>query len=516
MHFVELLARRLLLFLCALFFVFACRDTSILEVIDEPDYINVRDASENTIDPNKDSHRHRVKLDIDGCKNLETSVQRVNVPLLKSNRTFEFNLNKSSDWNELQELIVKLNKKYYNSGVKTKIKLISSNKDSIFSIHNTLRVLDGVLLDGSGLNFSLDSNVLFLFDLNSNTAIENMDLLVNDNVKYGIVRVSKNSQNIRIQNNTFVGTTSDEVLKKVRKTNYPGIDISSNVTGLIIDGNVFNAIPTAVTFRQDGLKDLLISNNILKKWSLRGFYFVANKANDSDSIRIVGNKFYRPALSHIKQPIAFQKKKGSSSVIRNVNILGNIVLGSGEPFLSKKENGKSRLEMRSSNHATADAISLHAVDGFNIAENCIQDVGEVGINASRGAKNGSIGNNVIINSDAAAINVGIFKDPMPPKNIKIYGNRILQPAMNLAGDIPARARAGILVSFSDQIEIKENFIKQPNNHFCADGVSVRSVLSGIRLAKVSNVSIDESNIFELPDAVQSIDKSNHFNRESCL
>lgn len=318
-----------------------------------------------------------------------------------------------------------------------------------------------------------------------------------------IVQVSKRVQGVRIYNNLFVdeyGEGRREESGNLDGT--PAVDIQDLTRDVVVDSNTFQHVTFAVKSRLAWSRNVIISRNNVHNWRAKAFWFSGGVIDGTDhaalELSILQNSIAPPKLNGgIRQPINVSTLDETSSA-RKTTIQFNKVIGLGIAHIAEFDpNG-----IKINSGGTADMISVHNTDEFLIDSNCVYKGGEVGINASLGARRGIISNNLVVQSDLAGINIGIGQEDKPqPSNILVKNNVVIDAGRDRANEhTRANQRhhiAGIHVENASGITISENLITSTDSGTSAPP----KPYFGISIRRGTRVSIPDDNRFRLPAGI---------------
>jgi parallel beta-helix repeat protein len=208
-----------------------------------------------------------------------------------------------------------------------------------------------------------------------------------------------------------------------------GIDTSTGVTDVLIEGNTFDGCKNPIRLNQGPLRVHIINNRMIN-WTQRGVYVPSDGTYAVNGLWITGNRISDlSAGGTVRQPIAI------AGVIANPNIgvfiEGNHVIGPAAAFTA------------ASNPGTADQISVYGCRGFHVRGNTSTDGGDMGITIVD-SEQGEVSGNVCLRNDVAGIDFG-DTGSLTARQITVTGNTCMNNGQNRNADRTNAGRAGIRV-----------------------------------------------------------------------
>lgn len=180
---------------------------------------------------------------------------------------------------------------------------------------------------------------------------------------------------------------------------------------------------------------------VFRDWTSRAIYVLGSAAGAASNVTITGSRFYPPnalaGAAQSRQPITFESVNAAPFL--NVVVDNNLAVGTGtshDPTSAQQAAGVQ--------WGTADLISLHHCDGFQVTRNRCTDSGDVGITIALSCANGVVANNICLRSDSAGISAGSSSGWI--RNVAINGNTCMDNGQNRASDGPAYANCGININ----------------------------------------------------------------------
>jgi len=347
-----------------------------------------------------------------------------------------------------------------------------------FSIERTLTIGDGVILQGTTDNHTIlptstfNSGYLVAFEENTaGSGINNIKLETRYKAKSGAVLVGEGANSIFIYDNTFIDEIADGSGRKDEKGAGTGISmvrVGKNAQSIFIDGNFFLHVPTAISLLDGGASNVHITHNTISQWRQRAIYMrTLENADAITDIFINHNRINEPKIGQVRQPVA--SHSANDVFFERINVNFNNVYSPDKPHIWEYETDALGNTIRNTmlNNATADALSLHQTDGFNMIGNCIFNAGEVGITIARKSKNGTVANNYILGADTGAIAIGATPNDLSEltQNVTVTSNIIVNAGRNRDNSLGRWARTALASTNAQNIYYNGNNIIETHSRY---------------------------------------------------
>jgi|GEM_PF-4191278 len=320
-------------------------------------------------------------------------------------------------------------------------------------LSRSLKIGSGVYLHGPEPGFVLiagaefqQNNGAYLIEFSNGTklaGLHNIKLITNYKARLGAVYVGNDTETIYIYDNTFLEETADGSGRRDEKGPGTGIwmvRMGARVKRLFIDGNYFLHVPTGIFCPADS-QFLHVTHNVFSEWRQRAIYLRNPAGGSIQDVHITHNQINPPKIGAIRQPIALQSLD-LDSAFQRINVNYNSFYSPDLPYITEFRDG---VRYTMSNNATADVISLHVVDGFQVIGNAIYQAGEVGITLALTTRNGTAAYNYIEGADTSAFSVGSSPNNLDyaVSNINLLSNTMVNPGRNRDNSLRPEYRSGI-------------------------------------------------------------------------
>ena len=385
---------------------------------------------------------------------------------------------------------------------------------SVYPISNTLRISSGVILDGRGRRIvatpSFDrAHLISISDNSFRSGVIDTEIYTNYRADISAVSVGANARVVFIYDNKFVDETFNDP-RVLQEGNGTGIAMVSAVRPgiryLYIDGNFFLHVPTGVRIGTNPMSNIIVSNNIINQWRVRGISIKGAPSGSIEHIRIIHNRINPPKNGGVRQPIAIQRSSDDSfNYINHVHVNYNRIYNHDEPhiFEYRTDGQGERFKHTILNNASTDSISLHQVINFQVVGNCIINSGEVGITIARRSTSGIVAFNYIYGADTVGIAVG--SSPRSPEelvtDISAHSNTIVNPGSNRDNSLPTWARSGIAFINSSHNVANNNTIIENRTRYARDGTPLTQGFAFYEFS-ANNITYGNSNTLRAPAHVQ--------------
>lgn len=262
------------------------------------------------------------------------------------------------------------------------------------------------------------------------------DLLVDANglVRTAVVTASPGSASFTLTNVRITNTTG---------TRPPaGVDARLGVRGLTIDGCTIRHTDVGVRLPYDPYNTRIVDTTFLD-WTERAVWVRSDADHAANILLIEGCWIGAPARGgSVRQPIQINGDDGR--VIRQVTIRGNTVTGAGTDYYDARTPG------------TADLISLHRCDDFEVSGNVVRNGGDVGITVSQQSRNGVVAGNTCASNFGPGISIGSGTSTFV-SNIQVLDNRCVDNGRLSPYDrTKDHGRTGIIVRRGKQVKLERN------------------------------------------------------------
>lgn len=265
------------------------------------------------------------------------------------------------------------------------------------------------------------------------TGLENIDLHGFGLVTGALLQISDGSHDLTVLRCMLRGGTSSPVA---------GVDVRDRVQRLTIDRSTLTDVQTAVRIAHPA-DTVQVHGCRFERWTERAIWIRGTAAGAPQNLTIRDNAIGPHAPGgRVRQPI--QINGDDRAPIRSVVIAGNRVTGSGTDYADPASPG------------TADLISLHRCDGFEVTDNVAQDGGEVGITVAQQCRNGTVTGNICRRNGSSGIALGSQQSAFVD-TIAVNSNVCQDNGRPGHGDhTPDWARAGIVVERARGITMRDN------------------------------------------------------------
>jgi hypothetical protein len=338
----------------------------------------------------------------------------------------------------------------YIASSRTKTQLVAlPTSISILVLSHRLTIPSGVILTGSGsqrltpgTSFT-DAYLAAIANNSTGAGIHGVVIDTATRTTAGGLYVGDGSRNVFVYDNTFIDEPNN--IATGSGTGIYMVDLGPGSSNVFIDGNTFNHVPQGIASRIGDVTSIRITHNHFTNWREHAVFFI-NRSASSD-ISVNWNDIREPKIGRVRQPIAFQTGV-NEALFQRVNASYNTIYSPDVPHIMERytpDGSTTPVTNSMSNNATADVISLHATDGFQVVGNCIFNAGEVGITIAVKSKNGTVANNYIEGADTSAIAIGSSplnngtsgRPNWVTTNVNVLNNIIIDPARNRANDLHA-------------------------------------------------------------------------------
>jgi polygalacturonase len=250
-----------------------------------------------------------------------------------------------------------------------------------------------------------------------------------------------------------------------------GVEVGPNCAEFEISGCTFDGFTTAILINS-GASVVTVSKGVFSQWSERAIAVRGTREGASKTIWILDNEVKPNAgAGDIRQPIRFAGIQGTP--FTDIHVNGNTVTGSGRDDKATTDPG------------TADQISLHHCESFEVRNNVSKAGGEVGITIARSCRDGVVAGNTCEGNDSAGMAIGSMS-AAGVRNIMIEDNVLIGNGVNSGGHVPERARCGIAVRNSASIGLRRNrFEAGPGD----------TQVFGVTVGASDDVAVDADNAF---------------------
>jgi hypothetical protein len=319
---------------------------------------------------------------------------------------------------------------------------------------------------------------------------------IQDNYR-SLVRIQENSKKVFILNNTLVHENTLDTRSEAGNLDLvAAVDLDNNNENVYIDGNTIFHTSLGVRSKDRSVSNVFVRRNTISKWRAKAIFFSAGfdrsgVARIPRKIFIDQNLILPAKLGEAKQPINVTSTftvgaEASALSPVDINVRFNKIVSSGIPHIRDVEST-----------GTADNISLHQTDTFQIRGNCVYNSGELGINASFYCRNGVISENLVVGADMPGINIGKRDQPQRAEKIVIRDNVIINSGRDRSDQFVNRdhARSGIFLVSAQDVTINGNRIEDLK----ANGEVATSpqIANGIYHYRSANITITSTNSFKL-------------------
>lgn len=241
--------------------------------------------------------------------------------------------------------------------------------------------------------------------------------------------------------------------------------------------NKFSNIATPIQVTGE-TPDVTIDLNEIRDWTGRGMYILGTSTAAASNLTITRNRIYPLSIAALstqpRQPITFQGDDNHPFTAVKVNY--NIVRSPGVSH----DPTAAQLTASGGQYGTADNISLHQCDGFELIGNHSYDGGDVGIVAAVQCRNGVVAGNVCLRNDSAGICVGSSNSSWT-RDVSITGNTCMNNGQNRAADGPDWASNGINLQVCDGVIVEGNR--------CGDTQATKTQQYGMAIQNSPDVTI---------------------------
>lgn len=249
-----------------------------------------------------------------------------------------------------------------------------------------------------------------------------------------MVQISQKSARVLIQGCHFVSN--------LQTSHHTALQTGLGTRHLNIEACSFAGFRTAVLLNDDPA-GVTISKSTFTQWADRAIWVRSNDDRAASSIEILGNTIWPPDPSGtVRQPI--QINGADSRPVRNVRISSNHVRGTA--VYHKDPVGRG----------SADLISLHRCQNFEVSENICLAGGDVGITVARQSSNGVVEKNQCLRNASAGISIGSAQTSYT-SNVIVRDNLCMDNGRaGSTATTPPRARVGINVYHGSNIKLLDN------------------------------------------------------------
>lgn len=266
----------------------------------------------------------------------------------------------------------------------------------------------------------------------NNFVFENLTIDPNGLVTSAAMRAATGTTNFTVRRCTF--ETSAPLGASVNM-----YDTQAGTTDLLIEDCWFKNCKDNIRINQ-GPQRVTIRRNLFTGWAERCIYILGSTTEGIADLTVEYN-FCRDGDSTgaVRQPITIQGF--DSALHKRVKVNFNTVIG----------NGTSH----GAGTGTADQISLHRCEDFEVIGNISVDGGEVGITVAQQCRRGVVANNVVTGSDGVGIAFGSGSS-LSTDDIAVTGNTVMNNGHNDAADTSAAGLVGIYFYHASNITVTGN------------------------------------------------------------
>jgi len=445
-------------------------------------------------------------------KNTTTST-RPKIPLYGTTAVADFNEDGVLDGLDIQRAIDRAQSRQANQGGGMQ-RVLLVEQDRPYLINESIILPSRVFLDGNGqrllVNRSADLNDVIRVEQDAVSAgIYDVTIHANEAVLpghaipgLGIINILPGASGIFIYDNLLVNDRVENRDSIGNTTAATGVNVGNDNSRIYIDGNIFSHVPSGIRISGDNASRIRVTHNIFDNWRVRAIYVRGSDRPHHDLV-FAHNRILEPKVGTVRQPIAFHAGKTGANYLPtyNVRINDNYLRGDDVPHVAERilQPDGTTQRVTTSTNGTADMISLHNVENFNIARNCLLNPGESGIIVTNGSKDGVIINNYVENADTTAIGIGANLGGAA-KNIEIKSNHLLNPGRNRDQHSSRWAFAGITVIKGEEIEYSRNRIIETKRLLNDEGEAY-TLAYGVSVWANSDAEVTEQvpNVYDFVD-----------------
>lgn len=321
----------------------------------------------------------------------------------------------------------------------------------VYNYAGSLALTAAVVLDGGGAA-----------TLKQTTSTVNwIDMPATGGALRGLTLDANNLATARIVTAKIDGVVEGCVLKNI--TNISGVAVRIFApTGTTIRNNIFDNVATAVYIT--GGTNVTIQGNWIKNWIQRAIYVPTTASAATDYLSIIGNRITDMAAGgDVRQPISFQGSASRPNTFVRIN--DNVIVGPNKGYTA-------------ADPGTADQISLHTTNGFQIVGNTSVYGGDLGINLSVSCFDGVVANNVCMYNENSGINCGDVTNA-PVGRLAVTGNTCVNNGLTRVGTPPQSS--GIRLFHASNIAVAGNSL--------GDDQTVHTQAYGLAVLTCDNVSV---------------------------
>jgi hypothetical protein len=216
-----------------------------------------------------------------------------------------------------------------------------------------------------------------------------------------------------------------------------------------------------------------IRNSIFKQWAERAIWIRSDDDGAASNVDIIGNTIWPPDPSGtVRQPI--QINGTDNKPIRNIRINLNHVRGTAVSHKDPVGRG------------SADLISLHRCQEFEVVGNVCVASGDVGITVARQSSNGVVARNQCLRNASAGISIGSAESEYT-SDVLVKDNECLDNGRaDASNSTPERARVGINIYHGSNIRVV--------NNRCGNTGKGKTQLYGITIVASSGVAMEGNSL----------------------
>ncbi len=221
-----------------------------------------------------------------------------------------------------------------------------------------------------------------------------------------------------------------------------GFECSPRTRNVTIRGSILQDFRTCIRINQCD-STITVDSCTMRGWSDRAITVRGTAAAAPTGVWITKNTIEPNAPGGIsRQAIAFSNDHGKR--FEDVHVNGNTVTGAG---VDDKDPSRA---------GSADLVSLHQCEGFEVKNNVVTGSGEVGITISQGSNHGVVSGNTCKGNDTGGITIGSASSS-DVSDIVVEGNTCVNNGRDYGGEPGADwAKSGIIVYEADRVTVRGN------------------------------------------------------------
>lgn len=299
-----------------------------------------------------------------------------------------------------------------------------------------LTLKSGVKLRGPGATLKITGAAIAIWIQGAassvDIAVEDITLDANSLVTSTMVQPGTSAAGFAVRRCKLINASSAGVI---------GVDTRDLGKKIVIEDNEFNNVDTPVRVNKDP-SNVRIRGNWMRNWGSRAIYVLGTATQAVTDLEILNNIITDVVTTATtRQPIAFSGN--DANPFRRVKVNYNTVIG---PNLAN-----------TTNDGTADQISLHRCEDFEVIGNVSAFGGDVGITIAQQCQRGVVADNLCLSNDAVGIAIGSTSSTHV-KHISVHGNVVMNNGQNHNSDKGNTSRLGVGIYNASHVALADNII----------------------------------------------------------